>query len=111
MKALYITSKPAYPRVDGGCVASANFLDNLLKVVSQVKYLTIATNKHPFELNRFPNQLIDAVSPQAILIETAVRPREAIKYLFNNKSYNIDRFYDETMTTMITTTLENNSYD
>ena len=111
MKTLYITSKPAYPKVDGGCVASANFLENLLNVVSEVKYLSIATTKHPFELDSFPKHWINSVRPEAVLIETAVRPKEAIKYLFNKKPYNIDRFYDNAMSHKIISTVESQSFD
>ncbi len=111
MKTLYITSKPAYPKVDGGCVASANFLENLLNVVSELKYLSIATTKHPFDLDMFPKHWIDSIRPEAVFIETAVRPKEAIKYLFNKKSYNIDRFHDDAMSTKIFETIESQHFE
>lgn len=111
MKALYIASKPAYPKIDGGCVASANFLNNLCTVVDNVKYLTVETSKHPFKADSFPIELADKVKPEAVFIETAVRPREAIKYLFNNKSYNIDRFYNESFKDKITETIASNAFD
>jgi glycosyltransferase involved in cell wall biosynthesis len=111
LKTLYITSKPAYPKVDGGCVASANFLENLLNVTSEIKYLSIATTKHPFNLDSFPIHWIDSLKPEAVLIETAVRPKEAIKYLFNKKSYNIDRFYNREMSDKIVSIIDSQRFD
>lgn len=92
-------------------MASANFLENLLNATSEVKYLSIATAKHPFNLDSFPNHWIDSVKPEAVLIETAIRPKEAIKYLFNKKSYNIDRFYDSGMSRKIISTIESQRFD
>ena len=111
MNALYITSKPAYPKVDGGCVASANFLNNLSKVVSSVKYLTIETGKHAFDLSAFPADLAQTVKPESVFIETGVRPMEAFKFLFNDKSYNIDRFYSEAFKNKIAETIAAGSFD
>jgi len=108
---LYITSKPAYPKIDGGCVASANFLDNICKVVDQVKYLSIETTKHPFDIVAFPEELAKKVQPESIFVQTAVRPKEALKYLFNKKSYNIQRFFNEGFKNKILSTLKNDSYD
>jgi len=111
MKALYISSKPAYPKVDGGCVASANFIDNLLKANIDVEYLTISTNKHPFDLEEFPDSIKDKIQPKTVKVFTAVRPLEAFKYLFKKKSYNIDRFYDERFTELIIERLSAADFD
>jgi glycosyltransferase involved in cell wall biosynthesis len=111
VKALYISSKPAFPKVDGGCVASADFLELLVSAGIEIKYLTISTNKHPFNKEDFPADLSAKIAPESMKIETAVRPLEAFKYLFIKKSYNIDRFYNIDFEDKIFKELDAASYD
>lgn len=111
MKTLYISSKPAFPKIDGGCVASANFLENLSKSVSTLKYLTIETEKHKFDLNVFPTELVKLTNPESIFIDTSIRPVEALKYLFKDKSYNVDRFYSDSFRDKIYEILASETFD
>ena len=91
MKVLFITSKPSYPCKDGGSVASASFLDCLLEICT-VKYFTISTSKHPFDRSKFPEKIITNTNPETIQIDTTINAFNALKHLFNNKSYNLSRF-------------------
>ncbi|MBL4862977.1 MAG: glycosyltransferase family 4 protein [Crocinitomicaceae bacterium] len=111
MKVLYITSKPAYPKLDGGCVASVKFIETLLLADVRVKYLTIGTTKHPFDRLAFPSKLESWIQPESRFIDTAVRPIKAVRYLFNRKSYNIDRFYNKSFDELILSTLEDGNFD
>lgn len=111
MKILYLSHKPIYPKVDGGCVAMANFMDLMLKNGCEIKHLTIETNKHPFKLSSYPEEITSKVSPEAIKIDTDVKISKALPYLFKSGSYNIDRFYSKSMKDKIIETLSANQFD
>lgn len=95
MKVVYIGHKPAYPKVDGGCVASAAFLNNLIESGCEVHYAFLSTEKHPYLPDAFPDNLQKAISITNHSIETKVNRWEAVRSLFTSSSYNVERFYDE----------------
>jgi glycosyltransferase involved in cell wall biosynthesis len=111
MKTLYISSKPCFPAIDGGCVASLNFLTNLLNEGVDINYLTIGTRKHPFRLDAFPPDLRTKIKPSAVTIQTGINFFSAFISLFNNKSYNIERFFSEEVEAKILDELSRSSYD
>jgi glycosyltransferase involved in cell wall biosynthesis len=111
VKILYISSKPAYPKIDGGCVASANFLDNLILSGADVKYLAIGTDKHPFDINQFPQELKGKTSPESVYVDTAVRPMGALKSIFKAGSYNVSRFHNDSFESLIVNTLDKGNFD
>lgn len=105
-KILVISSKPPYPIIDGGCYASAQLLDNLLKTEATIKFLTIATNKHPFELDCFPLKVVDGTNPESVFINTKVTIPSAAIHLFKKGSYNVSRFHSDEMKKRIHELLE-----
>lgn len=111
MKILYISHKPIYPKVDGGCVAMANIMDLMLENGYEIKHLTIATNKHPFQLSDYPKDIASKVNPEAVSIDTDVKFSKALPYLFKSGSYNVDRFFSKSMEDKIVEELSANNFD
>jgi glycosyltransferase involved in cell wall biosynthesis len=93
MRVLYLTNKPIFPLIDGGCVAMHEFLKCLLNAGYNVKNLSISTPKHPFEKDKYPTKLSSIIQPEDFFINTKISAINAAKSLFINSSYNIDRFY------------------
>jgi glycosyltransferase involved in cell wall biosynthesis len=92
MKVLYITNKPIFPAVDGGCKAMQQFLLCLLKAEIEFDHMCLATPKHPFKAENYPNSLMGNVSISSRFIQTKIRVLPALKNLIERKSYNISRF-------------------
>lgn len=92
MKILYVTNKPVYPKIDGGCVATASFLNNLISSGYDVLHVTISTDKHPFDRSEYPDDVLHKIHVDSTYIDTKVSVSGAVKHLFSNKSYNIERF-------------------
>jgi glycosyltransferase involved in cell wall biosynthesis len=92
MRILYLTNKPIFPLVDGGCKAMLRFLDCLLEGANEVDHICISTHKHPFDPEAYPEDLRERISVEHVRIATEVKPKQVIKHLFNRKSYNIARF-------------------
>ena len=111
MRVLYISNKPIFPTIDGGCVAMENFLNCLLHANLKVKHLYIETDKHPFIKDAYPADISEKITPEGCFINTEVRVSKAIPSLFKKGSYNIDRFYDRTMEQLIVKTLKSEQFD
>ena len=111
MKALYLTNKPIYPKIDGGCVAMDNFLKCLLQSGVEVKHICISTNKHPFDLNAYPKEYQSKLGVVNHHIDTDVTPIRAIKGLFESGSYNINRFNSTKLQDRIELELEQSDVD
>ena len=92
MKVLYITNKPIFPVVDGGCKAMQQFLSCLLKAEIEFDHLCLATQKHPFKAENYPNSMTENLSISSRFIQTKIRVLPALKNLIQGKSYNISRF-------------------
>lgn len=112
MKVLYITNKPVYPTIDGGCLAMKSFLDCLLHADIEVKHLTLYTNKHPFNKEDYPQDIQDKVKPEGYYVKTDVTPFKALQaYFAKETSYNISRFYSPVFSEKIQRELNANTYD
>ena len=92
MRVLYITNKPIFPVVDGGCKAMQQFLSCLLKAEIEVDHLCLSTQKHPFKAENYPNSLKENVSISSRFVQTKIQVLPALKNLIQGKSYNISRF-------------------
>ena len=111
MKILYISNKPIYPKIDGGCVAMHNFLSCLLETGNQIKHFTFSTHKHTFDLNNYPITISEKILPEGISIDTKVKPKNAFFNLFNKTSYNINRFYSKEAEVKIRKEIRTENYD
>ncbi len=92
MKIVYISNKPIFPLIDGGCIAMNQFLKCLLKAGYDVKHFAVSTDKHPFSEEKYPEHLQSIIRPEGIYIDTKIKVPDAISHLFKKGSYNIDRF-------------------
>jgi glycosyltransferase involved in cell wall biosynthesis len=110
MKTLYVTIKPIYPIVDGGCAAMSSFLNHLFEIYDQVDHLTIETHKHPFSKENYPFKNQDKFSVNSIFINTKTSFIDAFLNLFSKSSYNVIRFYSFDFEQKLISLLQN-SYD
>ena len=98
MKVLHISLKPAYPIVDGGCVAIDNFMNLLSETYERVDHICIATPKHPFELNEYLKHTPKNVHLlKYFKLNTNIHPLRLLRSLFSNKPYQVERFYSSSM--------------
>lgn len=107
MKCLYITSKPIYPIVDGGCFAMDSFLKLLLASGITVDHIAISTQKHPFDAKAYPNN----IPVSSVTIDTAIKPIQAIKYLVKKGAYNVERFHSDLVLEAIEEKVKGSGFD
>ncbi|MDG2153685.1 MAG: glycosyltransferase family 4 protein [Crocinitomicaceae bacterium] len=113
MKVLFLSHKPPYPIVDGGCHA----MDRMLRDFSfsypnaTITYLSLETEKHPSDVKSIPPEFGSNIDFINTKISTRINPIAALIHLFNSKSYNISRFKKKSVTTLIKSLISKKEYD
>tara|TARA_Y100000589_G_scaffold49585_2_gene41318 strand:+ start:5619 stop:6794 length:1176 start_codon:yes stop_codon:yes gene_type:complete len=111
LKILYITHKPIYPTIDGGCIAMDSFLRCLLNAETKIDHICISTIKHPFKKELYPNKIRSKVNIYNHFIDTKVTFLRALTSLFQNGSYKVNRFHCHKLESKINNELINIKYD
>ncbi|MGB0882605.1 MAG: glycosyltransferase family 4 protein [Vicingaceae bacterium] len=111
MKVLQICLKPPFPEVDGGCKAMNAFTQGFIDKNIDLKVLSISTAKHPFLEEKMTAEYLEKTKIEHVFVDTKVKAFDAFKNLASQKSYNIERFYNEDFEKLIIKTLENSTFD
>ena len=79
MKALFISHKPPYPIVDGGCHAMDRMLRDFILAYPEavISYVYFATEKHPGNTKKIPSEFKKNVDFIEISISTKISPLSA----------------------------------
>lgn len=93
LRVLHLSQKPPYPTIDGGCVAIKNLLENLHELDLGLKHITLSSEKHPFNLNKYPKQIITDCQPETIQVDLNTSALGAINSIIKSENYNLARFY------------------
>lgn len=93
MQLLYLTNKPVYPTVDGGCKAMQAMLELLLATDIPLTHFTLATEKHPFKSAEYPKEIRKKCTIKHFEAKTTPSILGFIKSFFQGNSYNIARFH------------------
>ena len=111
MKILIHSHKPPYPILDGGCLAMARLLEDLLSLqkVSKISYHCIETAKHPFDSSAFLQH--DKLTVTTHFVDTGISIYGAILALLRQESYNLTRFKSTEVHTAIKQELHKENYD
>ena len=111
MNVLQICHKPPFPALDGGCLAMHDISNGLIKAGVQLKILTLATTKHPFQKEKLSDNYLRNTKIESVDINTNLKAKDAFFNLFSNKSYNIDRFFSPLFAKKIESVLKNQTFD
>lgn len=113
MKVLIISHKPPYPIIDGGCHAMDRMLRDFLISFpdSEIKYMSIATEKHPGKEKSAPPELVNQVEFTESKISTKINPFLAFIHLFSRKSYHISRFKSSSFKEAIYSVFRKHTFD
>jgi glycosyltransferase involved in cell wall biosynthesis len=111
MRVLYLTNKPIYPLVDGGCKAMESFLSCLLENQWEIEHLCISTEKHPFSLPAYPAELQQKITINSIFVSTKIKVNKAFLALVKGESYSMNRFQSILITRKIQHLIEKKPFD
>lgn len=111
MKVLIIGSRIPWPLRDGGAIATYNLMKGLSEAGVEVSYLSLNTNKHFADAGVVHRNLdfLEVITYRNI--DTSVKLWPALRNLFTDKSYNIERFMDPGFRDDILEELDDKAYD
>lgn len=92
MRILYLTNKPIFPIVDGGCKAMHQFLKCMIHNEYEIEHICLSTHKHPFQSENYPKSIVEKIPTSTFEIDTRIKLDPAIKSFVNRKSYVLSRF-------------------
>lgn len=95
MKVLVITHKPSFPKVDGGCVATAQLITGLESSGIDFKIASIVTPKHPFKKEAFPENIQAKIAAHQF-IDTSNKINTIKLWFLSKRSLFLERFYSPT---------------
>jgi glycosyltransferase involved in cell wall biosynthesis len=112
MRVFHFSLKPAFPLIDGGCIAIKSSLKSLiLHPEIDVHHFTLFTKKHPFDLDAYPPSWRKSIEIESCFIDTKTDLLGAAYHLMLNKSYNLERFNQKKVKKRINSILDNYSFD
>jgi glycosyltransferase involved in cell wall biosynthesis len=76
-----------------------------------VKMLVVSTEKHPFNIEELDSDYIKSTAIEAVSIDTALNPTDALKNMVQGKSYHIARFYSKDFINKLEEILSNSQFD
>lgn len=83
----------------------------LMEAGHTVKLLTLVTDKHPFEEEKFPEGYAEETGIQGVYVDTKINVVDAFSALVTNDSYNISRFFSPDFDMLLRRLLEKTHYD
>lgn len=92
MKILQLCNKFPYPPHDGGAIATLNVTRAFARHGHEVTVLAMNTSKHYFDLSNLPQDLAREVTFHSVYVDTEFQVVDAVKALFLNRSYHVQRF-------------------
>lgn len=111
MRILQLCKKNPYPPKDGEAIAINTITQGLSQAGHQLTVLVINTPKHQFNIQHLPAAFKQNTTYDAVFIDTKIKAFDALKNLFSNKSYNIERFHHKKYEDLITEYLKTEKFD
>lgn len=111
MKILQLCHKSPFPPTDGGTIAMNNITQGLLSEGHTVKVLAVETQKHPVLWEHVPESYRQQVGFETVFINTSITLCGALKTVFSNKSYQVQRFYSKNFANKLKEILSRQTFD
>ncbi len=111
VKILQVCKKYPYPLRDGESVAIVQLSRALQQCGCSVSLLTMNTRRHWYAGNDTPKALEHYERLWAVEVDNRIRPWPAIRNLFSEQPYHIERFVSETFAHQLRQVLRQESFD
>lgn len=111
MKILLLCNKSPYPAFEGGPMAMNSIVTGLLNAGHQVKIMAVNSKKFNVTPEDIPEDYKQKTGIELIDVDLRVRPFQAFKNLFTNKSYHVERFISKDFNNRLVEVLKEDLYD
>ncbi len=112
MKILILANKIPYPPKDGGSIATLQMIRGLRDEGHQVTCLAMNTSKHPFPVEKIPEEVRQGVEFSSVPCDSSIRPLKMLRnLLFSRTPYIAERFHIQEFRDRLQRLLEKETYD
>ncbi|MGY6563075.1 MAG: glycosyltransferase family 4 protein [Luteibaculaceae bacterium] len=111
MKVLQISHKPPFPVIDGGSLAIANLIKQLVNLGADITLLSINTPKHKFTCDAETPDFFKNVKHKSFFTNTTPNVVDAFSNFVTHDSYHISRFFSVSLDLYLEQLLKEETYD
>ena len=111
MKILQLSKKFPYPLKDGEAIAVTYLARAFADLGSEVTLLSMNTSKHWFDMGELPHDFDHYTAIHTAYVDNRIRPLPALRNLFSQKSYHIERFEEEAFAQQLQLLLQQEHFD
>ena len=111
MNILMLCNKSPYPPSEGGPMAMNSIVNGLLDAGHKVKILAVNSEKYHIAEKDIPKSYKEKTKIELVNVDLRIKPTEALKNLFSDKSYHVERFISEDFRAKLIDILKKDSYD
>ncbi len=111
MNILMLCNKSPYPPSEGGPMAMNSIVNGLLEAGHKIKILAVNSEKYHIKDKNIPQEYKDKTGIELVDIDLRIKPIEALKNLFSNNSYHVERFISESFRSKLIEILHKDRYD
>lgn len=111
LKILILLNRIPYPLNDGGAIGAYNFVKGYAQAGCDVTMLAMNTSKHFVDEDTIKQVFSKYATGNTVYIDNRIKLIGALKNLFKQESYIIERFISKGYEAVLTNMLQKNEYD
>ncbi|MBR0323510.1 MAG: hypothetical protein IIX06_03325 [Bacteroidales bacterium] len=111
MNILILCNKSPYPPSEGGPMAMNSIVNGLIEAGHRVKILAVNSEKYHIKEKDIPQSYKEKTNIELVDIDLRIKPIDAFKNLFTDKSYHVERFISEDFRKKLIEVLKKDRYD
>lgn len=111
MRILQICNKFPFPLKDGAAIAVTYLARAFNELGHDVTLLSMNTSKHWFDTSALPQDFDHYEAIHTVYVDNRIRPLPALRNLFSDKSYHIERFDDAAFADKLRDILQASEFD
>ncbi len=111
MNILMLCNKSPYPPSEGGPMAMNSIVNGLTEVGHKVKILAVNSEKYHIKGKDIPKSYKEKTGIELVDVDLRIKPIEAFKNLFSDKSYHVERFISDAFKKRLVEILKKEKFD
>ena len=111
MNILLLCNKSPYPPSEGGPMAMNSIVNGLIEAGHKVKILAVNSDKYHIKEKDIPKAYREKTGIELVDIDLRIKPIDALKNLFSDESYHVQRFISDNFKKKLIEILKKDRYD
>ena len=111
MNILLLCNKSPYPPSEGGPMAMNSIVNGLIEAGHKVKILAVNSEKYHIKEKDIPKAYREKTAIELVDVDLRIKPIEALKNLFSDESYHVQRFISDNFKNKLIEILKKDKYD